>query len=309
MFNGFARAAPGSRSRSPLAGPLRPQARVLVTGNEKGGSGKSTLAALIATAALYRGRRVAVLDLDLRQQSLSRLMQNRRRWLPAAGVPAPMPLEYKLVEDPASIAEDHAMAVGLFDEAMELACATVDLVVIDTPGGDTPVSRAAHARADLLVTPMNDSFVDFDVLGTVDPVTFRLERVSHYARTILEARAGRARRGRDLDWVVLCNRLTGAGSHNRDRLDRALAELAAETGFRVGPSLRERVIYREMFPYGLTLADLSALPRPGALSSPRAAAREEVAALVEALNLGGVETPPITVLSGSSRGEAAAENP
>lgn len=277
---------PGPDGRDAVARPWRPKARVIVVGNEKGGAGKSTLAALIATSALYEGHRVGVLDLDLRQQSLSRLMENRRRWLPAARIAAPMPLEYKLVDDPAALATDHRLALRLFSDAMRMIDAAVDLVVIDTPGADTPVARAAHARADLVVTPMNDSFVDFDVLGSVDARTFQLESISHYAGVVIDARARRAAAGKTLDWVVVRNRLTGASNNNRDRLDRALHDLADEIRFRIGPSLRERVIYREMFPYGLTLADLSVGRRPEAVSSPKAAAREEVSALVEALGLG-----------------------
>lgn len=258
---------------------------MVVVGNEKGGAGKSTLAALIAISMLYRGQRVSVIDLDLRQQSLSRLLANRRRWLPAAGVKAPSPLEYKLVEDPARIADDQPLALRLFEEAMVMAMGDSDLIVIDTPGSDTAVSRAAHLQADLIVTPMNDSFVDFDVLGNVDPVTLRLVQASHYAETVLNVRAMRAHNNRRLDWVVLRNRLAGADTNNRERVGLALDSLSEELGFRIGPPLRERVAYREMFPFGLTLADVSAGLRPNKVSSPKLAAREEVNALLEALGL------------------------
>ncbi len=160
-----------------------------------------------------------------------------------------------------------------------------DLVIIDTPGGDTAVSRAAHKQADLIVTPMNDSFVDFDVIGSVDPVTMALNRVSHYTENVLKARDFRARHNRKLDWVVLRNRLAGADTNNRERLRVALNSLAEEVGFRIGPPLRERVAYREMFPFGLTLADISAGLRPDKVSSPKQAARQEVNALLEALGL------------------------
>lgn len=285
MFGGPSRGALGPRRHRVAPGQRRYRARIVVVGNEKGGAGKSTLAALIAISMLYRGQRVAVLDLDLRQQSLSRLLANRRRWLPAAGVDAPMPLEYKLVDDPATIADDPAMALRLFEEAIDMAMSDADLVVIDTPGGDTPVSRAAHLQADLIVTPMNDSFVDFDVLGQMDPVNLRLLRTSHYAQAIIEARAVRAQHNRSLDWVVMRNRLAGADTHNRERLGHALETLAHEIGFRIGPSMRERVGYREMFPFGLTLADVNPRLRPDNVSSPKLAAREEVNAMLAALRL------------------------
>ncbi len=285
MFGATQGGALGPRHQRVAPGQRRYRARVVVVGNEKGGAGKSTLAALIAISMLYRGQRVSVIDLDLRQQSLSRLLANRRRWLPAAGVEAPSPLEYKLVEDPARIADDQPIALRLFEEAMTMAMGDSDLIVIDTPGGDTAVSRAAHLQADLIVTPMNDSFVDFDVIGNVDPVTMRLIRPSHYAETILNARDLRARANRRLDWVVVRNRLAGADTNNRERVGLALKSLSEEVGFRIGPSLRERVAYREMFPFGLTLADVSPRLRPDNVSSPKLAARQEVNALLEALGL------------------------
>lgn len=285
MLGGTQRGALGPRHHRVTAGQRRYRARVVVVGNEKGGAGKSTLAALIAISMMYRGQRVAVMDLDLRQQSLSRLLANRRQWLPAARVEAPMPLEYKLVDDPARIADDQPLACRLFEEAITLAMGDADLIVIDTPGSDTAISRAAHLQADLVVTPMNDSFVDFDVIGNIDPVTMRLIQPSHYAESILRARDLRERHNRRLDWVVVRNRLAGPDTHNRERLGRALETLSREVGFRIGPSMRERVAYREMFPFGLTLADVSARLRPDQVTTPKAVAREEVNALLDALGL------------------------
>ncbi|MBI1404763.1 MAG: P-loop NTPase [Caulobacter sp.] len=264
----------------------RPTARVIVVGNEKGGAGKSTVAALIATAMMYRGSRVAVIDADLRQQSLSRFLSNRRRWLPAAGVEAPVPMEYKLADDTAALAMgDPARAVDCFEEAIGLAMAESDLVVVDTPGADTPVSRSAHLQADLVVTPMNDSFVDFDVLGLIDPLSLELVRPSLYTRVIQEARATRESHGCELDWVVLRNRIVGSDPRNRERLTHGLEALARQADFRIGPSLRERVAYREMFPFGLTIADLSPGVRPADISAPRLAAREELRDLLIGLKL------------------------
>ena len=286
MFGGTQRGgALGPRHHRMAAPQRRYRARVVVVGNEKGGAGKSTLAALIAVSMMYRGQSVAVMDLDLRQQSLSRLLANRRQWLPAARVEAPMPLEYKLVDDPARIADDQNLACRLFEEAISIAMGSADLIVIDTPGSDTALSRAAHLQADLVVTPMNDSFVDFDVIGNLDPVTMRLLQPSHYAENILRAREVRAQHNRRLDWVVVRNRLTGADSNNRERLTRALEILSREVGFRIGPSMRERVAYREMFPFGLTLADVSARLRPEHVTTPKAAARDEVNAMLDALGL------------------------
>lgn len=98
------------------------------------------------------------------------------------------------------------------------------------------------------------------------------------------ARSMRAEHGRELDWVVLRNRLSGAENNNRQRVERALTSLSEDIGFRVGPSLRERVAYREMFPFGLTLADVAAKVKPGASAGAKLVAREEVNALLESLS-------------------------
>ena len=278
------------RPPAPAGGGNGPPAtippRIIVVANEKGGAGKSTVAALLSTAMLYQGRRVAVMDVDLRQQTLSHFFANRRRWLPAANVSAPVPLEYMLADDPADLAEaDPARVVALFHKALILAMGAADIVVIDTPGGDTPLSRAAHLQADIVVTPMNDSFVDFDMLGKIDPITLKLVRPSLYAKVVHDARRTRAGYGRKLDWVVLRNRMALADGRNRQRMTVNLELLAGQVGFRLGPQLRERIAYREMFPFGLTLADLSANLRPAEVSTPRKAAREELNALLAALHL------------------------
>ena len=172
-----------------------------------------------------------------------------------------------------------------FDEAV---AAGVDAILIDTPGGDTAVSSAAHARADQIVTPMNDSFVDFDLLGEVDPVSLELLKPSIYSESVWEARKHRAiTEGRQvtIDWIVVTNRLAVAEARNRRRLEERMKKLAKRVGFRVGPGLRDRVIYRELFPFGLTVADLSNDIRPVSVSLAHVAARQEMRNLMQAMGL------------------------
>jgi chromosome partitioning protein len=263
------------------------QAQVIVVGNEKGGAGKSTIAMHLVTALLWSGASTAVIDLDLRQQSLGRFLSNRRTWLAASGAEAPMPTEYKLGEDNAYFATAEPQeGLSRFEHALAEAKAENTFVVIDTPGGDTPLMRAAHGAADLVVTPMNDSFVDFDLLGQVDPVTLDLKKPSIYAETVWNSRKARAvRDGRSIDWVVLQNRLATTEAKNRRRLDERVQTLSRRIGFRTGPGLRDRVIYRELFPFGLTVADLSSTIRPVAVSLAHVAARQELRALVQSLKL------------------------
>jgi chromosome partitioning protein len=264
------------------------KSRVIVVGNEKGGAGKSTIAMHLATALAWGGATVGVIDLDLRQQSLGRFLDNRRTWLAAANAEAPMPQEFKLGESNAVFVDaDPADAVARFEAVLAEALAGVDHVVIDTPGADTALSRAAHAAADLIVTPMNDSFVDFDLLGQVDPVTFDLVKPSIYSESVWEARKLKAQRERKMaDWVVLRNRLAPTEAKNRRRVEERMAALAKKVGFRIGPGLRDRVIYRELFPFGLTVADLGPGIRPVQVSLAHVAARQELRSLMLALNLG-----------------------
>ena len=264
-----------------------PQASVIVVGNEKGGAGKSTIAIHTATALLHADARVAVLDLDLRQQSTSHFFAHRRAWLDANGAVAPMPIEHPLSADGAALAKlTDEETVARFEEAFAEVSEMSDFVLIDTPGSDTAISRAAHGLADLIVTPMNDSFVDFDMLGVVDPVTLELKRHSLYSETVWNSRKARALKDRkQIDWVVLRNRLATTEARNRKRVEDRLTALSKRVGFRMGPGLRDRVIYRELFPFGLTIADLSPQVRPVPVSLQHLAARQELRALMHSLGL------------------------
>jgi chromosome partitioning protein len=262
--------------------------RVIVVGNEKGGAGKSTIAVHLATALLYGGAKVALLDLDLRQCTSMRFFENRDAWIAGNNVTLPVPLQFRLSEDDIALAAgSEADQVAKFETAFLAARAAADFVLIDTPGGDTAISRMAHGLADLIVTPMNDSFVDFDMLGHVDPVTMELQKPSLYSLTVWEARKARALSGQRqaLDWVVLRNRLATTEARNRKRVEDRLTALSKRVGFRMGPGLRDRVIYRELFPFGLTIADLSPQVRPVPVSLQHLAARQELRALMHSLGL------------------------
>ncbi|RYF92949.1 MAG: ATPase [Caulobacteraceae bacterium] len=269
--------------------PPKQMPRIIVVGNEKGGAGKSTIAIHLTSALLHGGAKVAIMDLDLRQSSLAKFYRNRHAWLASeSAVSLPEPLIRNPSEDGVALHRaDAAEQMAAFETAFAAGHQDADFLIIDTPGGDTPLSRAAHARADLIVTPMNDSFVDFDMLGSVNPVTLELEKPSLYSETVWEARKARAMTGQrqPLDWVVLRNRLASADARNRKRVDDRLMALAKRVGFRTGPGLRDRVIYRELFPFGLTVADLSSKVRPIPVALSHVAARQELRALMHSLGL------------------------
>ena len=266
-------------------------ARVIVVGNEKGGAGKSTLAIHLVAGLMQAGLSVAVMDLDLRQRSLGAFFANRRTWLAANKAEAPQPIEPDAFKDGAALARAPSDEQLARFQAALAGSDRADYLVIDTPGGDTDLSRAAHAIADQVVTPMNDSFVDFDLLGHVDPVTLDLLKPSIYSETVWEARKHRAianaAKGQTgtIDWVVVTNRLAVFEARNRRRLEERMAKLAKRVGFRMGPGLRDRVIYRELFPFGLTVADLSEQVQPVEMALAHVSARQELRSLMLSLGL------------------------
>ena len=263
-------------------------AHVVVLGNEKGGTGKSTTAMHVAVALLQAGQRVASIDLDLRQRSFTHYVENRRAWATRAGVKLEHPEHYCVPRGVgARLDEIEAKEFEAFAAAVTAVESSYDFVVIDTPGSDSYLMRLAHSMADTLITPLNDSFVDFDVLGQIDQHTFELNGVSHYAEMVREAR--RQRRlvdGGLTDWVVMRNRLSQTASRNKKLVGAGVDTLGRQLGFRVVDGFGERVIYREFFPRGLTAldeVDESAFGLKG--KSSYAVAREEIKSLIETLKL------------------------
>ena len=263
-------------------------AHVIVLGNEKGGSGKSTTAMHVAVALLQAGQRVATIDLDSRQRSFTHYVENRYDWATRTGIKLEHPRHFCVARGfGVRLDEIEAQEFAAFAEAVSAVEQTHDFVVIDTPGADSYLMRLAHSMADALITPLNDSFVDFDVLGQVDPTTFELTGVSHYAEMVREAR--RQRRlvdGGLTDWIVVRNRLSTLGSRNKRLVGAGVEALSKQLGFRTVDGFAERVVYREYFPRGLTALDdidESALGPRASLS--HGTARDEVKCLIDALKL------------------------
>jgi chromosome partitioning protein len=259
-----------------------------VLGNEKGGSGKSTAALHVAVALMKAGQRVATIDLDCRQQSFTHYISNRAAWARRTGLNLELPLHccIKLGET-MQIADNENSEFQQFMDAVSRAETTFDFIVIDTPGTDSYLMRLAHSMADTLVTPINDSFLDFDVLGTVDPQTYAVTGVSHYAEMVRHARRKRRQLdGTTSDWIVVRNRLSMLGSRNKQLVADGLNELSFRLGFRAIDGFAERVVYREFFPRGLTALDdldeatLGTRPNLGHVT-----AREEVTGLLRQLKL------------------------
>ena len=264
-------------------------AHIIVFGNEKGGSGKSTTCMHVATALARLGHRVGGLDLDVRQRSFGRYIENRRAWMARNERDLPTPDYRELPEiDPATLQPNE----NPFDARLSAAVSALephsDFIVIDCPGSHTRLSQVAHSLADTLVTPLNDSFVDFDLLARIDPETNKVKGPSIYSEMVWAARQARAQAGlKPIDWIVLRNRLGAQQMHNKKKVGAALEDLSKRIGFRVAPGFTERVIFRELFPRGLTLLDLKDTG-VDQLNLSNIAARQEVRDLMTELRLPGV---------------------
>src|SRR3970040_2044588 len=127
---------------------------------------------------------------------------------------------------------------------------------IDRPASDSPLSRLAHAAADTLITPLNDSFLDIDLLAVVDRARREALAPSVYSRLVWEQNNRRVAANRaPIDWIVMRNRLTHIEARNKREIADLLARLAKRIGFRLAPGFGERVVFRELFPRGLTVLD------------------------------------------------------
>lgn len=270
-----------------LSVPAEKLGRVIVVGNEKGGAGKSTVSIHLAISLMRMGLSVGIIDLDVRQRTLTRYLENRMRWMQATGAKLPIP---EIIRVDASENRDLDAAEAeentRFDTSLLRLRGTSDIVIIDAPGGDTHLSRIAHMAADTLVTPMNDSFIDFDLLGDVNPQTLEVLRPSFYSEMVWNCRKEKARTERKpIDWIVMRNRVSPLEARNKQKVGAALNNLAKRIGFRLAPGLSERVIYRELFPAGLTLLDLTESGSNIPFTMSHVAARQELRDLVILLKL------------------------
>lgn len=262
---------------------------IITIGNEKGGSGKSTMSMHISVALARMGWHVAAMDLDLRQLSFGRYIENRRNFMAKGHHDLPCPEFMTLPDlDATNLPTGAHIADARMSAVLERLQHRADFLVIDCPGSHTRYSQFAHSVADTLITPINDSFIDFDLLARTDPDSGRVLAPSIYSEMVWKARQTRAEAGmRPLDWIVLRNRLGTTAMHNKRKVGAALEQLSKRIGFRIAPGFSERVVFRELFPKGLTLLDLKDVGGE-TLNMSHIAARQEVRDLLVALNLPNV---------------------
>ena len=264
-------------------------AHIIVVGNEKGGAGKSTVSMHVATALARMGHKVSAIDLDLRQRTFGRYTENRAAFLAKAGLALPSPYTHPLPEiapetlEPGENIYDHRLSAAVADLEPDN-----DFILIDCPGSHTRLSQVAHSLADTLITPLNDSFVDFDLLARTDSSGDKILGPSVYSEMVWNARQLRAQAGlKAMDWIVVRNRTGAQRMVNKEKMERAIRNLSKRIGFRVAPGFSERVVFRELFPRGLTLLDLKNIGVKQ-LNISNVAARQELRDLMKALALPGV---------------------
>jgi chromosome partitioning protein len=263
-----------------------PPPYVFVLGNEKGGAGKTTCSMHLIASLLSLGFKVASLDVDSRQHSLTRYIENRAQTTERHNLALGMPQHYLVPNSTAdAISAQEAEELELFTAAMDAARAHADFIVIDTPGNNSHLSRLAHSFADTIITPMNDSFIDLDLLAKVDPDKLSILEPSIYSQMIWEQKLARARRDRgSIQWMVMRNRLGHVGQKNKALMEQTLNALAERIRFTHAPGFSERVVFRELFPQGLTLLDLHALSKSASLNLSHVAARQELRQFLQHLN-------------------------
>lgn len=278
---------------------------IIVIGNEKGGSGKTTTSMHLIIGLLRLGFKVGSMDIDARQRSLTRYIENRKATMAAESATLPLPAHVVITRSPfLSVIEAEADERDRFTRALARLLANCDFVVVDSPGSDTYLSRLAHSYADTVITPVNDSFVDLDVLASVDGISMKVLKPSIYSEMLWEQKLQRAKRdGGTVDWLVMRNRLSNIDARNKRLVTKIMEDLTRRLGFRQAPGFSERVIFREMFLLGLTVLDVVETNKTGALSMSHLAARQEVRDLLKALQIPAVDEKLAQVRAGQ-KGDA-----
>jgi chromosome partitioning protein len=233
------------------ANPQPPlSAHVVVLGGRQGGRGTSTIAMHVAIALLNRGQRVATVDLDTRHASLTRYIENRRAGAGGQTSELALPVHFSIADGGAyRLVGDEALDVPALTDAIARIALTHDFIVIDASTADRELMRLVCARADTLITPIENASGMPDAGDQTASASGADVHV--YSGMVRKARERRrSKTGASIDWVVVCNRLASPHTRSSD-----LNELAAELGFRCIDGLAERPLYRDLFLRGLTALD------------------------------------------------------
>lgn len=252
---------------------------IFVIGNEKGGAGKTTCSMHLIAGLLEQGYKVASIDIDSRQHSLTSYIKNRELY--NSKNPdhlVSLPLHFHLIEaSNNTIEEKEQEEKKQFEQILAEARNYSDFIIIDTPGSHSYLSKLAHSYADKVITPINDSFLDIDVMAKINAEDLNIISPSIYSQMVWEQKMQRASRdGYSIEWIVIRNRLSNIDAQNKRNVAQVLDKLAKRIGFKVVPGFSERVIFRELFLQGLTLLDLAKANYDKAFSISHVTARQEL---------------------------------
>jgi len=251
------------------------KAHVIVISNEKGGTGKSTLSMHLAIKLMQEGFKVAAVDMDGRQGTLSGYISNRLVFAKENNITLDTPtlMAFSPVDNHEKIGEH----LKLINEEIEKLKANFDAVIIDTPGAKNYLFDEAHKFADTLITPMTDSLIDLNALSSN-------KRAGYYAQYIWEVKKQlAAQRKPMLNWVVALNKVSVFNSKNKNQVVEALGGVSKLYGFRMAPAIKDRTIYKELFLQGLTVLDMSHPALKTRMSVSHIAAKQEINDLAESI--------------------------
>lgn len=261
---------------------------IFVIGNEKGGAGKTTCSMHLIIGLMDRGYKVASIDTDSRQHSLTSYIDNRKNYNkenPDYQVDMPMHFHLREIKED-TVSTKNTQEQEVFNETLNEASHGADYIVIDTPGSHTNLSRIAHSYADTVITPINDSFVDLDVIAKFDGDKIDFSKSSIYSQMLWEQKMERmSRDSQSIEWFVLRNRLSNLMSKNKCAVSDAVEKLSKRIAFKIASGFSERVIFRELFPLGLTLLDLKKTNFTKSFTLSHVAARQELRAFLDCLGI------------------------
>lgn len=255
---------------------LSSKAHIIVVANEKGGTGKSTLSMHMATKLLYENFKVAVIDLDGHQGSLTKYIENRRNFCTKNKIQLPSPVHY--VFEPVAKEANKEEIENLIAELST----RFDAIIIDTPGSRNYLFELAHKFLHTLITPIGDSLVDLSAIADINPETGEILKSGHYAEFVWETKKKLAANDLPyLNWIICGNKVSSLRSKNKDMVFAKLESLSKLYGFRFTQGLKDRVIYKELFLDGLTILDMASPKLHRRMCVSHLAAKMEINSLAE----------------------------
>jgi len=260
---------------------------IIVIGNEKGGAGKTTTAMNIIISLLYLDFKVVSIDTDVRQLSLTRYIENRVNVIDKMKLDIPLPTHYRIDARENEPKEESTQ----LDKIINKTSPDADFIIIDTPGTNNHLSRYSHSKADIIITPINDSFVDIDLLANIDGETLKIIRPGIYSQMVWEEKINRAKENKkSIDWIIVRNRIGSIDTRNKRNVEKVISSLSKRIGCRLASGFGERVIFKELFLQGLTLLDIKnkSIKPSITMSMSHIIARQELLSLLSALNIEAV---------------------